>query len=78
MSSSSLSSSARQPGVVGLLGLGLLALLPSGAEAGFYLPGVAPKTYQMKENVRVLMHVCGSMGRIPRQAADTPRPFHSN
>lgn len=55
--SSSCSSSSRQAGVVGLLGLGLLALLPGGADAGFYLPGVAPKTYQMKENVSV--DACG-------------------
>lgn len=45
--------SSRQAGVVGLLGLGLLALLPGGADASFYLPGVAPKTYQETENVRV-------------------------
>lgn len=32
--------------------LGLLVLLPSGVEANFHLPGVAPKSYQMKENVR--------------------------
>lgn len=29
----------------------LLALLLGAADAGFYLPGVAPKSYAMKDNV---------------------------
>ncbi len=34
------------------------------AQAGFYLPGVAPKSYEMRENVRVVSLFClwGGLG----------------
>ncbi len=57
--------------------LGLLALLPSGVEAGFHLPGVAPKTYQTAENVCMCVRACvrgmsagGLVGGLLRLALD--------
>lgn len=38
-----------------LTGLLLALCLPGAVDAGFYLPGVAPKSYAMKDNVRVLV-----------------------
>jgi hypothetical protein len=52
MSSCSSPRRQQQKAAGAMLGLLGLLLLPGGADASFHVPGLAPKSYKLRENVR--------------------------